>query len=806
MCESTQTEELKVRCTSLIIEAKGDGKELKDQAELIWNQVSQSNKKHMLKCKVVNELKKIGLVPEDLKLLMESNHSEADDFYDLLVLISTENDPVKYSQNKAFVKLIEHLICKLKGHKLDFTLQCYSHILRLGKHEDSDCLFSLIQRDRKKSPSSFNEALFNVSDWLFSLMQRERKTLPSSFFEALFYANMRKNIPEQYLSIVFENVANSDNFIRRFAFKIMRYDPRCKSIFLDYCILVHTRLQKMTSFPIEMNEDLLDLLETVVSVKYLDIDIFTRSNGSTIQELLISDVFTNLEDSSSLMPFEQMEINKAWIEIQESFSLAETTQIALMVQQCCVTSCCDLLEMLQIIPCMTIEEVMHVLIYTRLNAVDAMKQCWALKHLNEKIPTPLYENYSKRVVKHLCSNFSFQWMTELFKRIKVIDNLRLFEEIIELCVKEEIDISETRPGNVTMTGLKHDIECNCLFSIIKPSSKRHEKMFIQTYHGLRKLGWVFEELQILFKDFSKSYLSFANVVNVLKTIRNYNVVPSNLKSLRTIFAASKGFNGIISSINLMAVENHFQNEGKVKDLNELLNEIQSSNTLDDDFTEAIVNGYFDVKKHIFDNHRDKLKWNKNSIFEWATEVQDGKTFTDYEGIAVTLRANQIVTGHILTYTQILCCLIALRSNTNKLLQVSTGEGKSTITCILAIIARLRGKKVDVITSSPVLAERDARDKAILYEHFNLTCSYNSDRTLYIKGKKDCYDCDVVYGEMSQFQFDFLRDSYSKLGTMGNRETSVAIVDEVDSMLIDDAFKVARLSTSIPGIDQLEVSV
>lgn len=133
--------------------------------------------------------------------------------------------------------------------------------------------------------------------------------------------------------------------------------------------------------------------------------------------------------------------------------------------------------------------------------------------------------------------------------------------------------------------------------------------------------------------------------------------------------------------------------------------------------------------------------------------------------------------------------------------MATGEGKSTICCILAIVNALRGKNVDVITSSPVLAERDAKEKESLYKMFGLTCAHNGDSKIYLKGPKNCYKQNIVYGEVAQFQFDILRDEYSCLRTMANRQLHVAIVDEVDSMLIDESTRVARLASSVAGMDQ-----
>lgn len=61
----------------------------------------------------------------------------------------------------------------------------------------------------------------------------------------------------------------------------------------------------------------------------------------------------------------------------------------------------------------------------------------------------------------------------------------------------------------------------------------------------------------------------------------------------------------------------------------------------------------------------------------------------------------------------------------------------------------------------------------------------------------------MYGDSAQFQFDTLRDEYSGLGTKNGRIGNIAIIDEVDSMLIDDSSKIARLSSCIAGMDHIQ---
>lgn len=82
--------------------------------------------------------------------------------------------------------------------------------------------------------------------------------------------------------------------------------------------------------------------------------------------------------------------------------------------------------------------------------------------------------------------------------------------------------------------------------------------------------------------------------------------------------------------------------------------------------------------------------------------------------------------------------------------------------------------------------------------FSLSSSHND-----VSGKKQAYECNVLYGAIDDFEADVLRDEYNKNGTRSKRPFEIVIVDEVDSMLIDGKNSSVRLSSAMPGMDHLE---
>lgn len=144
---------------------------------------------------------------------------------------------------------------------------------------------------------------------------------------------------------------------------------------------------------------------------------------------------------------------------------------------------------------------------------------------------------------------------------------------------------------------------------------------------------------------------------------------------------------------------------------------------------------------------------------------------------------------------------------NCITQVTTGEGKSLIIAALAIYYALSGRTVDIITVNSVLAKRDSQLKTKhgglrdLYNMFSISVANNCSPLEDERSR--AYKAEVVYGEMSAFQRDFLLDSFFSKNIRGNREFDLLFIDEVDSLLIDRENSMLYLSHDIPGMETLE---
>ncbi|WP_028455054.1 preprotein translocase subunit SecA [Chitinilyticum litopenaei] len=122
----------------------------------------------------------------------------------------------------------------------------------------------------------------------------------------------------------------------------------------------------------------------------------------------------------------------------------------------------------------------------------------------------------------------------------------------------------------------------------------------------------------------------------------------------------------------------------------------------------------------------------------------------------------------------------------KIAEMRTGEGKTLVATLPAYLNALTGQGVHVITVNDYLASRDAATMGKLYNFLGLTCGVNLNSKTH-EQKQNAYACDITYGTNNEFGFDYLRDNMAfRKEERVQRKLAYAIVDEVDSILIDEA--------------------
>ena len=146
----------------------------------------------------------------------------------------------------------------------------------------------------------------------------------------------------------------------------------------------------------------------------------------------------------------------------------------------------------------------------------------------------------------------------------------------------------------------------------------------------------------------------------------------------------------------------------------------------------------------------------------------------------------------------------LTTNGGYLLEVCTGEGKSCVIAMVAATFALQGKQVDIITSSPVLAKRDADDWKPFYREFALEVANNVESTEDSE-TRIAYNSNILYGTVGSFAGDILQSNFAMNDVRNERRFDLVIVDEVDAMLIDQGVQFTYLSHSVAstGMRHLE---
>lgn len=269
-------------------------------------------------------------------------------------------------------------------------------------------------------------------------------------------------------------------------------------------------------------------------------------------------------------------------------------------------------------------------------------------------------------------------------------------------------------------------------------------------------------------------------------------------------------------------------QGEIDQIADIKNQIENNPDMDIDQKEKLYEDIDKLEKACYDKTQDIL----NRILPEAFSVmkETAKRFTENETVEVTatkmdrdlaarydhvniagdkayydnqwMAGGSLIKWNMVHYDVQLIGGIVLHQG--KIAEMATGEGKTLVATLPVYLNALPGKGVHVVTVNDYLAKRDSEWMGMLLMFHGLTVDCVDKHEPNSQARRNAYNCDVTYGTNNEFGFDYLRDNMT-----GNPEELVqrphnyTIVDEVDSVLIDDARTPLIISGPTPkGENQL----
>ena len=207
------------------------------------------------------------------------------------------------------------------------------------------------------------------------------------------------------------------------------------------------------------------------------------------------------------------------------------------------------------------------------------------------------------------------------------------------------------------------------------------------------------------------------------------------------------------------------------------------------YSEREVKKVMPIVKKINDLEEEMAKLKDSELVgktaEFKQQLAEGKTLDDIlpEAFAVVREASKRVLGMRHFDVQLIGGIIL---HQGRIAEMKTGEGKTLVATLPVYLNALEGKGVHVVTVNDYLAKRDSEWMGKLYKFLGLTVGLVIPG-LDPKKKQEAYNCDITYGTNNEFGFDYLRDNMVIYkNQLVQRGLHYAIVDEIDSILIDEA--------------------
>ncbi len=252
-------------------------------------------------------------------------------------------------------------------------------------------------------------------------------------------------------------------------------------------------------------------------------------------------------------------------------------------------------------------------------------------------------------------------------------------------------------------------------------------------------------------------------------------------------------------------------------------------TLDYEEREPLWKKIDDIQKEILDVLEDKLNEVLPTVFAivkstarrfaenetitvTATQLDrdlaaQGKDFVSIDGDKAIYTNHWLAGGNEIKWDMVhydVQLIGGIVLHQGKIAEMATGEGKTLVATLPVFLNGLTGNGVHVVTVNDYLAKRDSEWMGPLYMFHGMTVACIDKTEPNSPQRRDAYNCDITFGTNSEFGFDYLRDNMAmRPEDMVQRPHNFAIVDEVDSVLIDDARTPLIISGPVPkGEDQM----
>ena len=246
-----------------------------------------------------------------------------------------------------------------------------------------------------------------------------------------------------------------------------------------------------------------------------------------------------------------------------------------------------------------------------------------------------------------------------------------------------------------------------------------------------------------------------------------------------------------------------KSERETKKLVPLINEINQfyetlSSKSDEDLAnrthelrEIVINSKETKKESLPDNISRQER--QDSILKVEQDVLDSIMVESYALVKETCRrmcgSSWRVSGHDTVWEMIpydVQIMGAVTLHRGKVTEMKTGEGKTLVATMPIFLNALTGRGVHVITVNDYLAQRDAEWMGEVYKRLGLSVGFILNSMDNVQ-RREMYSRDITYGTNNEFGFDYLRDNMSlQKEDLVQRDYAFAVVDEVDSVLIDEA--------------------